>query len=122
MIKATDAHTRAIAAYHREDMDTAFAEIMRAQKADPKSANIQADAGVILMALGRLEEALVPLERAIKLDPNHADAYYNLGQCFEELGRKEQAMTAFKAAIALNRSLGWRKVRAAIARWFRFGR
>lgn len=99
-------------------MESALTHINAALRSQPDTAIYQADAGVILMALGRNEEALIPLRRATQLDPSHADAHYNLGEAYQFLGHKEKSVEAFKIAISLNRSLAWKKVQSAFARWF----
>lgn len=115
-------HAKAVESYRAGDHDTALSHVNAAIRAEPNSAIYQADAGVILMALGRNEEALIPLRRATQLDPTHADAHYNMGEAYQFLGQKAEAIEAFKIAMSLNRSLGWKKVRSAFARWFGFRR
>jgi tetratricopeptide (TPR) repeat protein len=99
-----------------------LSHVNAAIRAEPNTAIYQADAGVILMALGRNEEALIPLKRATVLDPSHAVAHYNMGEAHQFLGQKEAAVEAFKTAISLDRSLAWKKLRSAFGRWFGFGR
>lgn len=111
-------HAKAIERFQAGNMESALTHVNAAIRSQPDTAIYQADAGVILMALGRNEEALIPLRRAIQLDPSHADAHYNLGETYQFLGHKEQSVEAFKIAISLNRSLAWKKVRSAFTRWF----
>ncbi len=115
-------HAKAVESYRNGAHDQALTHVNTAIRAEPNSAIYQADAGVILMALGRNEEALIPLRRATQLDPAHADAHYNMGETYQALGQRDKAIDAFKIALSLNRSLGWKKVRAAFARWFGFSR
>lgn len=115
-------HARAIESFRVGEMETALGHVNTAIRAQPDMAIYQADAGVILMALGRNEEAVIPLRRAIQLDPNHADAHYNLGEAYQFLGQKEKSLEAFKIAISLNRGLAWKKIQSAFGRWFRFGK
>lgn len=115
-------HAKAVDCYRAGDHETALPHINAAIRAEPNSAIYQADAGVVLMALGRNEEALIPLRRATQLDPSHADAHYNMGEAYQFLGQKDKAIEAFKIAMSLNRGLGWKKIRSAFARWFGFNR
>lgn len=115
-------HAKAVGAYHAGDYAEALGHVNAAIRAAPNTAIYQADAGVILLALGRTEEAVIPLKRATELDPSHADAHYNLGEAYQQLGDKEAAVGAFRTAVSLNRGLGWKKIRSAFARWFGFGR
>lgn len=115
-------HAKAIECYRNGALDDALSHVNAAIRAEPNTAIYQADAGVILMALGRNEEALIPLKRATVLDPSHAVAHYNMGEAHQFLGQKEAAVEAFKTAISLDRSLAWKKLRSAFGRWFGFGR
>lgn len=115
-------HANAINQFREGDMEKALSHVNAAIRAQPDMAIYQADAGVILMALGRNEEALIPLKRATQLDPTHADAHYNLGEAYQFLGQKAESLEAFKIAIGLNRGLAWKKIQSALARWFGFGK
>ena len=115
-------HAKAVESYRNGAHEQALTHVNTAIRAEPNSAIYQADAGVILMALGRNEESLIPLRRATQLDPAHADAHYNMGEAYQALGQKDKAIDAFKIALSLNRGLGWKKVHAAFARWFGFSR
>ena len=114
-------HAKAIESYKQGAHEEALAHVNAAIRAEPNMAIYQADAGFILLALGRNEEAVIPLKRAVQLDPNHADAYYNLGEAYQSLGQKDAAINAFRMAVSLNRSLGWRKIKTALKRWIGLG-
>lgn len=114
-------HAKAVACYRNGNLNDALSHVHAAIRAEPNSAIYQADAGVILLALGRNEEALIPLKRAVTLDPNHADAHYNMGEAYQALGQKDAAVEAFRIAVGLNRGLAWKKIRMAFSRWFGFG-
>lgn len=111
-------HAKAVECFRAGDMEKALGYVNAAIRAEPNTAIYQADAGVILMALDRNEEAVIPLRRATQLDPNHADAHYNLGEAYQFLGHKEESIEAFKIAISLNRGLAWKKVQSSVRRWF----
>lgn len=111
-------HAKAIESFRAGNLDSALTHVNAAIRSQPDTAIYQADAGVILMALGRNEEALIPLRRATQLDPSHADAHYNLGEAYQFLGHKEKSVESFKIAVSLNRGLAWKKVQSAFARWF----
>ncbi|MBT4739658.1 MAG: tetratricopeptide repeat protein [Rhodospirillaceae bacterium] len=115
-------HAKAVESYRNGAHDQALIHVNAAIRAEPNSAIYQADAGVILIALGRNEESLIPLRRATQLDPSHADAHYNMGEAYQAVGQKDKAIDAFKIAMSLNRGLGWKKVRTAFGRWFSFSR
>lgn len=114
-------HAKAIECFRKGALEDALKHVNAAIRTEPNLAIYQADAGVILLALGRNEESVIPLKRAVQLDPNHADAHYNLGEAYQSLGQKDAAVQSFRVAVSLNRSLGWKKIKAAISRWFGFG-
>jgi tetratricopeptide (TPR) repeat protein len=60
------------------------------------------NAGNMLIALGRHDEALVEFDAAMRLDPNQAEGWCNRGICLAALGRPDEARTSFDRAIALN--------------------
>ena len=114
-------HAKAIGCYNQGAHEDALAHVNVAIRAEPNMAIYQADAGFILLALGRNEEAVIPLKRAVQLDPNHADAHYNLGEAYQSLGQKDAAIDSFRMAVSLNRGLGWKEIKAALKRWVGFG-
>jgi len=111
-------HAKAVTCFRDGNMEKALGHVNAAIRAEPNTAIYQADAGVILMALDRNEEAVIPLRRATQLDPSHADAHYNLGEAYQFLGHKEESIEAFKIAISLNRSLALKKIQSSVKRWF----
>ena len=114
-------HAKALDCYKADALEDALAHVNAAIRAEPNLAIYQADAGFILLTLGRSEEAVIPLKRAVQLDPNHADAHYNLGEAYQSLGQKDAAIESFRMAVSLNRGLGWKKIKAALKRWVGFG-
>ena len=58
--------------------------------------------GIILRALGHLQEAELSTRKAIELNPNFADAYLNLGSILKELGNLKDAELSTRKAIELN--------------------
>lgn len=57
--------------------------------------------GIILIDLGKLEEAEILIRKAIKLKPNLSDYQYNLGIILRDLGRSQEAEIFFRKAIEL---------------------
>ncbi len=114
-------HAKAIECYRNDALEDALAHVNTAIRAEPNTAIYQADAGYILMAMERYEEAVIPLKRAVQLDPTHADAHYNLGEAYQSLGQRDAAIASFRMAVSLNRSLGWKKIKSAIKRWVGLG-
>jgi tetratricopeptide (TPR) repeat protein len=53
------------------------------------------DAGAILTAQKRYQEALAALQRAEKLDPTEPDAHYRLGRLYREMGNAAASQSEF---------------------------
>ena len=61
-----------------------------------------ANYGIILINLGRLQEAEVSIRKAIELNPKDATLYSNLGGILKDLGKIKQAEVSIRKAIELN--------------------
>ncbi len=62
----------------KKDREHALDELKMATELDPEDAEIRYLSGVILLRLGRLEEAKKEFEEAVKRKPDHPDAKHNL--------------------------------------------
>ena len=58
--------------------------------------------GMILLNLGKLQEAEIFTRKAIELNPNYAMAYSNLGGILRDLGKLQEAELSQRKAIELN--------------------
>lgn len=68
----------------------------------PKDARIPAHLAVLLMELGRAEDALPLLDQTLALDPRQPGMLVNKGNALIGLERFGEAMAAYEAAIALH--------------------
>jgi len=57
--------------------------------------------GILLLMLGRQEEALEPLSNTVKLTPNDSQAHQNLGSAFLGMNRFQEAEGCYRQAISL---------------------
>ena len=57
--------------------------------------------GTILLAEGKVDEAIAHFQRAVALQPNAADAYSNLGGALLEKGRVEEAVLQLRKAVQI---------------------
>jgi tetratricopeptide (TPR) repeat protein len=87
------------------DVEGALSWYRRAAAADPRDARVQANMGVTLAELGRLDEAEAALRRAAESWPGSERIQNDLGLVYRRLGRNEEAARAFRAAIQLNPTL-----------------
>jgi tetratricopeptide (TPR) repeat protein len=55
------------------DLDTAYANLSKAEELKPDDATIQANLGEVLLRQGKIDEAKAHLEKAFQLDPERKD-------------------------------------------------
>ena len=58
--------------------------------------------GMMLVYMGRYEEAEKHLRKAIELNPGYAPAFLNLGESFRNRKRYEEALEAYSSALRIN--------------------
>jgi serine/threonine protein kinase/tetratricopeptide (TPR) repeat protein len=80
----------------------------RALAIDPQLADAHMWLGSGLLALGRVDEALVELREALRLDPQNGQAYQGLARaCWVGMGDFAAAIPLFERAIELNPEAGY---------------
>jgi tetratricopeptide (TPR) repeat protein len=67
----------------------------------PRSAKLQAGAGICLEEAGRDAEAETHLRHAVEIDPTYAQMHYNLGVLLARRGATDEAIVHFRRAIEL---------------------
>ena len=70
--------------------------------------------GLVLIELGRFEEALRPLARAVQLDSSVAVFRNNFGMALERTGHFVAAAESYRAAVAIDP--GYAKATASLSR------
>jgi len=59
----------------------------------PRNASALKDLGTLLLvALGKYEEALSPLHEALDIDPSLSDVHFQLGRALRNMGRSEESL------------------------------
>jgi eukaryotic-like serine/threonine-protein kinase len=81
-----------------EEAERAFARALALDPDDLQALSFQA---LLLLASGRLEEALQPLRQALAIRPN-ADSYISLGHIYRQAGLLEESVRSFERAGALD--------------------
>jgi adenylate cyclase len=81
-----------------EEAERAFARALALDPDDLQALSFQA---LLLLAVGRLEEALQPLRQALAVQPN-ADSYISLGHVYRNAGLLEESVRSFERAGALD--------------------
>jgi tetratricopeptide (TPR) repeat protein len=57
--------------------------------------------GIVLQALGRIDEAGEHFSKAIVIKPDYVEAHSNLGNIFKILGRTDEAVVSYKKAFSI---------------------
>ena len=76
----------------------------------------QGKLGALLLAHGRVQEALAPLETALRAEPERAEWPYRLAEARERLGQPEQALQHLARVAALDPEYGYGAVPLGEAR------
>jgi tetratricopeptide (TPR) repeat protein len=77
-----------------------LAILNEAQRLRPEDPNVAAEQGRVLLASGRVDEALAAFGRALALDPSDARSISNRGAALAALGQTDAAVADFTRALA----------------------
>ena len=91
-----------IAMMHDNDLAQAARHIERALELDPVDEGIKSSATPLLLALGRVDEAIAWRERQTARDPVHPVAHSNLGLDYIGAGRWDDAIASLETALRLS--------------------
>jgi TolB-like protein/Flp pilus assembly protein TadD len=83
-------------------LEEAMAEIKRAQRLDPLSPIISANAGNLYVLEGNLNTAIEEFKKVIELDPNFPIAHDFLGCAYLKQGREQEAMAELQKGVELS--------------------
>ena len=83
-------HAKALDSSSR-DFATSETELRRSISLNPNFWESRLELGIVLVELGRWQEALPELNRAIALDPSKAKPHFQLARVYRHLGRTEDA-------------------------------
>jgi Flp pilus assembly protein TadD len=85
---------------HKRYADSAL-EWYKALGLAPREARAHNGLGVVLVEVGKLDEAIAHYREALALDPQYAEAYNNLGDAFAHQDAVKEATTQFEKAVEL---------------------
>jgi len=88
----------------REDLLAMLDEAVRAVLARPESAMRHCNRAILLLGLGRPEEALGAADRAVRAESGRADAHVVRGIVLHSLGQMVEALRGYERAIGLDPS------------------
>ncbi len=86
----------------------------------PEHAETHGRLGAVLMAQGKIQEAIAEAERAVALKPNQFEAHANLAQAYMAIGQVLPAVTAITRALELRETPQTKALFAEYARLVRF--
>lgn len=89
----------------RKELEKAQAYIESAIRAEPRTAVLHQNLGIILRARGFLEGALVAFDAALRCNPKFSTAWIQRGDILQSLGRRNEAIASYKRAEELGGDL-----------------
>ena len=95
-------HGLGVCASRETPQDGALYFFRQALQLDPQLTRTLLSRGVLLMQLGRHEEAREDFRQLLRLDPSHEAAHTNLGLIFVHLGKTEDAEAHLSEALRVN--------------------
>src|SRR3984893_8026160 len=97
-----DPFPKGLSALKENRMEDALAEFTEAKREHPDDARIRNFLGIVLVRLGKNEEAASEYREAVRLDPHMEDAYRNLGFLEWNEHQLEPAREALDRAVELS--------------------
>ena len=79
----------------------------QAAETDGSFAEAWNNLGVVLVELGKPEEAVTAFERALLANPHYADAHYNLADLLDSVGDAAAASVHWRAYLSQDRQSRW---------------
>lgn len=74
----------------------------KAIELNPNYAAAHSNLGVVLQAMGRLDEAILAHRSALAVNPRFHTAHFNLGNVYKDMGRLEDAVRSYDEAISIS--------------------
>jgi protein O-GlcNAc transferase len=91
----------ALTAMQRQDCAEAERIFAKVTKIEPNSAEIWANRGNNLIAMGKPDRALDTFERALAIEPMYLEALYNRAKLLTDAGRLEEALASYDRCLAV---------------------
>jgi arylsulfatase A-like enzyme/Flp pilus assembly protein TadD len=70
-------------------------------KLNPNDSDAEANLGITLANLGRLDDAIIHLNKAIQIDPTNSPAHHSLASLLQKQGKPDQALVNYNKAVEL---------------------
>ena len=88
-------------AFQEQKFEEALEPFYASLKLYPKNTNAEANLGVTLANLGRLDDAIIHLNKAIQIDPKNSPAHHSLASLLQKQGKLDQALVHYNKAIEM---------------------
>ena len=98
-LQAQNAYERGLTQARQGQSALALSSLQEATSLDPASALYHDSLGLLLLDLGRVDQAIAELTTSVDLDPSRGDSYFHLGTALAEARRWEDAVAAYRKAI-----------------------
>ena len=99
-LQAQNSYERALIQINQGQTALALSSLQEAAGLNSRVALYHDTLGMLLLDLGRIDQAVAELNKAIDLDPHRGDAYFHLGTALAEARRWDGAVAAYRKAIA----------------------
>ena len=100
-LQAQNAYERGLGFVKEGQPAPALVALQEAVALDPTHAVYRDSLGVVLLQLGRLDQAIEAFTKATEADPRLADAHFHLGTALAEARRWDEAVAAYRRAVSL---------------------
>ena len=88
-------------AFDETKFEEALEHFYTSLKLYPDNTDAEANLGITLANLGRLDDAIIHLNKAIQIDPTNSPAHHSLASLLQKQGKPDQALVHYNKAIEL---------------------
>ena len=99
-LQAQNSYERALNQISQGQTALAMSSLQEATGLNPGMALYHDTLGMLLLDLGRIDQAVAELKKSVDLDPHRGDTYFHLGTALAEARRWDGAVAAYRKAIA----------------------
>ena len=98
-LQAQNSYERALNQINQGQTALAMSSLQEATGLNPGMALYHDTLGMLLLDLGRIDQAVTELKKSVDLDPHRGDTYFHLGTALAEARQWDGAVAAYRRAI-----------------------
>ena len=98
-LQAQNSYERALNQISQGQTALAMSSLQEATGLNPGMALYHDTLGMLLLDLGRIDQAVAELKKSVDLDPHRGDTYFHLGTALAEARQWDGAVAAYRKAI-----------------------